>query len=93
MHLSVTERECLKRELTAHGFKNIRLFGSQARGDASEKSDIDILANPPEKLGLLQLSAIEIELKTLLHKRVQIVLERSLHPCIAGAIHKESLPL
>ena len=37
------QREEILRIATSHGARNVRVFGSLARGDADEKSDIDLL--------------------------------------------------
>ena len=42
-HLLKTDREKILRITAKHGARNVRVFGSVARGDAGPKSDIDLL--------------------------------------------------
>jgi predicted nucleotidyltransferase len=76
-----------------HGAGNLRVFGSVARGDARENSDVDLLIDivgPPTPWfpgGLLS------DLETALGRRVDIVIARSLHPLLRESILKEAVPL
>ena len=49
------------------------LFGSYARGDQTEESDIDFAADFPPKTSLLKLGRIQRELEALLHKKIDLV--------------------
>ena len=46
-----------------HGIKSLSLFGSYARGDATEESDVDFLVQPSEGMGLFQLSGLLLDLQ------------------------------
>ncbi|MBP3557266.1 MAG: nucleotidyltransferase domain-containing protein [Thermoguttaceae bacterium] len=46
-----------------HGIKSLSLFGSYARGDATETSDVDFLVQPSEGMGLFQLSGLLLDLQ------------------------------
>ncbi len=46
-----------------HGIKSLSLFGSYARGDATETSDVDFLVQPGEGMGLFQLSGLLLDLQ------------------------------
>jgi predicted nucleotidyltransferase len=76
-----------------HGAGNLRVFGSVARGDARENSDVDLLIDivgpttPWFPGGLLS------DLETALGRRVDIVIARSLHPLLRESILKEAVPL
>src|SRR5262245_50628952 len=39
------QREAILRAATRHGARNVRVFGSVARGDADERSDVDFLVD------------------------------------------------
>jgi len=56
----------------------ISLFGSYARGEENESSDVDILVNFKNKISLLDLIEIEYELSDILNKKVDLVTENSL---------------
>ena len=53
------------------------LFGSYSRGEADEKSDVDIRIdskqNNPKLKSLLQVCAFQCELEDILHKNVQVI--------------------
>ena len=76
-----------------HGAGNLRVFGSVARGDAGESSDVDLLIDivgpttPWFPGGLLS------DLEAALGRRVDIVIARSLHPLLRESVLKEAVPL
>ena len=61
--------------LDRYGATNPRLFGSVARGDAREDSDLDLLVDLPAGTGneLLRVSGLSEELSELLGVRVDVV--------------------
>ena len=76
-----------------HGIREVRVFGSMARGDADDASDVDLLvALPPERTGLA-LGALLMDVQELLHRRVEVVTENSLHPALRHRVLKEAQPL
>lgn len=87
------KREEILRIASRHGARNLRIFGSVARGEAGSESDIDLLVErSPTRTpffpgGLLQ------DLQDLLGRRVQVVTELALHPRIREQVLKESIPL
>jgi predicted nucleotidyltransferase/DNA-binding XRE family transcriptional regulator len=68
--------ECAAR----HGARNVRVFGSSVRGDDTESSDIDLLVDLDEGVGLLDLIGLEDELTDLLGAKVEVVPASSLRP-------------
>ena len=46
-----------------HGIKSLSLFGSYARGDATESSDVDFLFQAGERMGLWQVSGLLLDLE------------------------------
>lgn len=61
--------------LKKYGAENLRIFGSVARGDASDESDLDLLVDLAPSSGneLLRLSGLSEELSDLLRVRVDVV--------------------
>jgi uncharacterized protein len=61
-----------KRYSTRYGIQSLGVFGSIARGDAKDDSDVDIVVkiDPPN---LITLSRIRLEIEEILHKHVDIV--------------------
>lgn len=76
-----------------HGLRDVRVFGSMARGDAGDDSDIDLLVTlPPEKTGLA-LGGMLMDVQTLLNRRVDVVTEKGLHPLMRDRVLREAEPL
>ena len=57
----------------AHGVRNLRVFGSVARGEDRPDSDVDLLADLPPDLGLFGLGRVEAELEAILGSRVDLI--------------------
>ena len=58
----------------------IGIFGSMARGENTENSDIDILYQLKDAIGLFNLVRIKESLEEKLNKRVDLVSEKYMHP-------------
>jgi hypothetical protein len=72
------------------------VFGSTVRGDATTKSDIDLLirlkpSNERPKLGLFKLLEIEEDLQKELGREVDLVTEDSLSPYIRPYVDQEKV--
>lgn len=76
-----------------HGARNIRLFGSVARGDAKESSDIDLLVKMEAGSTLLDIVAIGQDLEDLLGCKVHVVTEAAISPFIRENVLKEAVNL
>jgi len=64
--------------LSQYGPERIGIFGSFARQEENEDSDIDILVKFKETISLLDLVRIHRELSALLGKKVDLVTEQAL---------------
>jgi predicted nucleotidyltransferase len=76
-----------------HGAGNIRVFGSVARGDAQPESDVDFLIDVVGPTTPWFPGGLAADLEGLLHRHVDLVIARSLHPLIREAILKDAVPL
>jgi predicted nucleotidyltransferase len=76
-----------------HGASNVRIFGSLARGEGAESSDLDLLVTFDEKRSLLDLVGLKQELEDLLHLPVDVVTEPALSPYIRDRVLAEAMPL
>ena len=74
-----------------YGAKNIRIFGSFARGDNNSESDADFLVNMEGSL-LKRIAFIQ-DLEDLLGRKVDVVTEKSVHWYVRERIMKEAVPL
>lgn len=92
MHLHEQRNEIL-RIAARHGARNVRLFGSAARGDDHAGSDLDILVEMESSRSLLDLVGLSQDLEELLERRVDVVTENSVHPALRERILAEARPL
>lgn len=81
-------------ELAArHGVRELRLFGSVARGDPGPGSDIDFLVKANEGTSLFDLGGFLMDLEKLLGCEVDVVTEAGLRERIRTRVLQESVPL
>ena len=73
-----------------HGASNVRVFGSFSRGDADNKSDVDILVDLEKGRSLLDMGGLLMDLQTLLGKQVDVVTEKGLRPRIRERVLREA---
>ena len=85
------KREEILRIARIHGARNVRVFGSAARGDASQTSDVDFLVEMEPGRSLLDLGGLQYELEALLGCRVDVVTVRGLKPRIRERILREAV--
>jgi predicted nucleotidyltransferase len=76
-----------------HGARTVRVFGSRARGDARDDSDLDLLISLEPGRSLLDIVAIKQDLEDLLGYPVDVVTEGGLSPYLRERILAEALPL
>lgn len=76
-----------------HGMTELRVFGSVARGQDTDSSDLDLLVRVPEGTGLLALGRFTQELEDLLHVPVDVVPDDSVKPRVRASIERDLVPL
>jgi hypothetical protein len=76
-----------------HGARKVRLFGSAARGDAGEASDVDLLVEFEPGRSLLDHAALVRDLEDLLGRKVDVVSEGGLNWLLRRRILREARPL
>ena len=76
-----------------HGVQRVRVFGSFARGDAGEDSDIDLLVDAGPNTPPWFPGGLLVELGEVLGRRVDIAEESTLHPLIRDRVLQEAIPL
>ena len=76
-----------------HGFRNVRVFGSVARGEDGPESDIDLLATFPRGASLFDIGGLESELAALLGEKVDLVPDDGLRPHSRDEVLAEAVPL
>src|SRR5881397_2222723 len=88
-----TQREEILRLAASHGARDIRVFGSVARGEADEKSDVDFLVEMEPGRSLLDMGGMLMDLQELLGREVDVVTEKGLKPRIRDRVIAEAVPL
>lgn len=76
-----------------HGARNVRVFGSCARGQAGHKSDVDLLVRLDDDRSLIDHVALIRELEELLGCRVDVVSEEAIDPRIRERVLAEVVSL
>ncbi len=87
------KREDILRTAAKYGAYNVRVFGSVARGEADEKSDIDLLVNMEPDRSLFDLGGLLTDLEDLLGCKVDVVTEKGLRDRIRERVLKEAVAL
>jgi len=76
-----------------HRLRRVRVFGSAARDDLRDDSDIDILAEFPPGFTLFDHAVVERELGELLGRPVDLVSEAALRPRVRQNVTREAVAL
>ncbi len=88
-----TKREDILSIAAQYGAYNVRIFGSVARGEADEKSDIDFLVNMESGRSLFDLGGLLSDLEDLLGCNVDVVTEDGLRDRIRNRVLNEAIAL
>jgi predicted nucleotidyltransferase len=75
-----------------HGARDVRVFGSVARGQDTEGSDVDLLVRMPDA-GMLAVSALADELEDLLAGPVDVVAEHYVRPAALADVVEHAIAL
>ena len=86
-------REDIRRIAAKHGARNIRVFGSVARGEAGPESDIDLLVEKGPSTSSWFPAGLVLELEEMLGRRVEIVTDKALDPYLRDCVLREAVPL
>ena len=91
--LRAGRRHEILRLATEHGASHVRVFGSVARGEANDHSDLDLLVEWEPGRSLLDHAGLVQDLQELLGMKVHIGTEKSLHWYVRDRILREATPL
>jgi predicted nucleotidyltransferase len=86
-------REEILRIAAKHGARNVHVFGSAARGEAGDESDVDLLVEFEPGGTLLDQAGLVVELEELLGRKIDVVTEGGLYWLLRRRILKEARPL
>jgi predicted nucleotidyltransferase len=87
------KRDEILRIAAKHGARNIRVFGSVARGEARPESDVDFLIDAGPVTSAWFPAGLIVDLQDLLGRRVEVVTESGLNPLIRDRVLKEAAPV
>jgi predicted nucleotidyltransferase/DNA-binding XRE family transcriptional regulator len=75
------------------GARNVRVFGSVARGEDTDSSDIDLLVDLDPGVGLVSLAGLQRELADLLDVDVDVVPAATVKPAVRDEVLNEAIAL
>ena len=84
-------REAVRTVASKYNIENVYLFGSYARGDATEDSDCDLRVVGGDIRSLFQLSGLYIDLEEALGRPVDVVMTDSIKESFYELIKNEEI--
>ena len=79
--------------MSQRGVVRASVFGSVARGEATESSDIDFLVEFEKGRTLVDLAGLRLDLCEILDRDVDVATRGSLHPKLRDAILRDLVPV
>ncbi|MGD0139432.1 MAG: nucleotidyltransferase family protein [Tepidisphaeraceae bacterium] len=87
------KREAILEIARRYGAHDVRIFGSVARGENTETSDVDIVVRFDSGRTLLDHAGLIGQLEDLLGVKVDVIDADGMRPRFRAVVEKESLPL
>ena len=88
-----THRRAILGLAARHGARDVRVFGSMARGEATPESDVDLLVESGPHRTFFFPGGFIADLQELLGRDVDVVTEEALHPYLRDRVIQEAVPL
>lgn len=76
-----------------HGASNVRLFGSVARGEDREGSDVDFLVDMQESRSLFDLIGLQQDIEKAIGRKVDVLTPNAINRHLKDRILGEARPL
>ena len=86
-------RDQIRQIALRHRVSAIKVFGSVARGDDREGSDLDLLVEPTTDTSMFDIGGIQFEVSQLLGIEVDVLTPRALPESFKATVLAEALPL
>ncbi len=83
----------IKPVLRENGILTASIVGSVARGEATKKSDLDLLITYKKTLSLLDLAGLQLKLEKKLNRKVDLISRNYLKPRIKKYILKDKITI
>lgn len=83
----------IKQIAQRHGAHGVAVFGSVARGESTDASDLDLIVDLDDDRSLLDRIALKQALEEFLGSRVDVMNRKSLHPALREQILRECVGL
>lgn len=93
LRLPAAQVERIREIARSHGVDRVRVFGSEARGEADPRSDLDLLIRLEPGRGFRDLVDFCDEVEAALHSKVDVVVEDGLSPHIRDRVLAEAVTL
>lgn len=74
--LRQASRETILATAARHGAGNVRVFGSDARGEADDLSDLDLLVDLDDNRSLMDMGGLLMDLQAQLNAKIDVATER-----------------
>jgi predicted nucleotidyltransferase len=87
------QRQAILRLAKEYGIREVRIFGSVARGEAATGSDLDVLVEFEPGRSLLDQVGFEQDLRALLSCEIDLVAKGGISPYLEERILREAVPL
>jgi uncharacterized protein len=87
------KRREILRIASRYGARDVRVFGSVARGEDDPESDVDFLVELEPGRSLLDLGGMQMELESLLGCRVDVVTVGGLKARMRERVLREAMPV
>lgn len=87
------KRDAILKLAAQYGASNVRVFGSVARGEATQDSDIDFLVDFKPGYRLWDHIGLKQDLEALLSRKVDVAIARNLREEFRPYILREAVPL
>ncbi len=80
-------------EIRARGVTRLDVFGSSARGDAHDQSDVDVVVDiePCRKLSLIDHASLRVMLCDIFQRETDVVVRDALRPAFRDHVARESI--
>lgn len=84
-------RDEIRRVAAENGARDVRVFGSVARGEEQDSSDVDFLVVIDAGRSLLDLARLELRLEKLLGRSVDVVTEAGLRDSVRASALRDAI--